>query len=138
MYINTHSYFSLRYGTFSIDSLVAEAIDKKIQTLALTDINNTSGMIDFVKTCRENDIRPMGGIEFRDGNEYLYTGIAKNNEGLRELNEFLSYYNLNKTKLPSYKNSLLDQFSIHHLLRFSLKHFFQSQIIVFCFLVCLF
>jgi len=70
MYINTHSYFSLRYGTFSIDSLVAEAIDKKIQTLALTDINNTSGMIDFVKTCRENDIRPMGGIEFRNGNEY--------------------------------------------------------------------
>ena len=100
MYINTHSYFSLRYGTFSIDSLVAEAIGKNIQTLALTDINNTSGMIDFVKTCRENNIRPMGGIEFRNDNDYLYTGIAKNNEGLRELNEFLSYHNLNKTKLP--------------------------------------
>jgi len=100
MYINTHSYFSLRYGTFSIDSLVAEAIGKNILTLALTDINNTSGMIDFVKVCRENDIRPMGGIEFRNGNDYLYTGIAKNNEGLRELNEFLSHHNLNKTTLP--------------------------------------
>ncbi|MEZ5198202.1 MAG: DNA polymerase III subunit alpha [Bacteroidales bacterium] len=98
--MNTHSYFSLRYGTFSIDSLIAEAIAKNIQTLALTDINNTSGMIDFVKTCRENDIRPMGGIEFRNGNDYLYTGLAKNNEGLRELNEFLTHHNLNKTELP--------------------------------------
>jgi len=96
MYLNTHSYFSLRYGTFSIDSLVEEALKQNIKTLALTDINNTSGMIDFVRVCRENDIRPMGGIEFRNGNEYLYTGLAKNNEGLRELNEFLTYHNLNK------------------------------------------
>ncbi len=96
MYLNTHSYFSLRYGTFSIDNLVEEAIKKDIKTLALTDINNTSGMIDFVRICRENDIHPMGGIEFRNENDYLYTGIAKNNEGLRELNEFLTYHNLNK------------------------------------------
>ncbi len=113
MYLNTHSYFSLRYGTFSIDSLVAEAIGKNIQTLALTDINNTSGMIDFVKACRENNIRPMGGIEFRNGNDYLYTGLAKNNEGLRELNEFLSYHNLNKTKLPLSAIELNDNYIIY-------------------------
>jgi DNA polymerase-3 subunit alpha len=113
MYINTHSYFSLRHGTFSIDNLVAEALKKNIQTLALTDINNTSGMIDFVKTCRENNIRPMGGIEFRNGNENLYTGVAKNNEGLRELNEFLSHHNLNKIKLPLTANGFDNAYIIY-------------------------
>jgi len=65
MYINCHSYYSLRYGTLSIEKLVEEAKAMSVQTLALTDINNSTGIMDFVRICRENAIRPIAGIEFR-------------------------------------------------------------------------
>jgi len=101
LYLNTHSYYSLRYGTLAIDKLVKLAQERNIRALALTDINNSTGMIDFVRICKENEIKPIGGIEFRNGNEFLYTGIAKNNEGMRELNEFVTWHNLNKSDYPA-------------------------------------
>ena len=59
------------------------------------------GTVDFVKECRLNSITPVAGIEFRDeNNTLLYTGIAINNKGFRELNEFLSWHNLNDSPLP--------------------------------------
>lgn len=100
MYLNTHSYYSLRYGTMPVDKLVKEAKRLGIDTLALTDINNSTGVLDFVKECRESGIKPLAGIEFRNKDDLLYTGIAMNNEGFRELNEFLSFHNINKKKLP--------------------------------------
>lgn len=39
MYLNCHSYHSLRYGTLSIEGLVQQAVDCKVSVLALTDIN---------------------------------------------------------------------------------------------------
>lgn len=96
MHLNTHSYYSLRYGTFSVDKLVKAAKDRKVEAMAMTDINNSSGMIDFVKACHEQNIKPIGGIEIRDGDELLFTGIAQDNEGFRELNEYLSAINLEK------------------------------------------
>ncbi|HTX89531.1 MAG TPA: DNA polymerase III subunit alpha [Bacteroidales bacterium] len=100
MYLNCHSYYSLRYGTIPVEKLVEEAVRCHVPALALTDINNTTGIMDFVKSCRENGIRPIAGIEFRRGDELLYTGLAKNNEGFRELNEFLSYHTIRNQPLP--------------------------------------
>lgn len=53
MYLNCHSYYSLRYGTFPVEELVNHAKQMGIETLALTDINNSSGIIDFVKACAQ-------------------------------------------------------------------------------------
>lgn len=100
MYLNNHSYYSLRYGTISIEQLVGQAKNLGIQSMALTDINNTMGMIDFVKACRTQGIQPIAGVEFRNGDKLLYTGIAKNNAGFRELNELLTQHNLDKTDFP--------------------------------------
>ncbi|MDT8400937.1 MAG: DNA polymerase III subunit alpha [Bacteroidales bacterium] len=99
MYI-CHSYYSLRYGVLSIEELVARARETGISTLALTDINNSTGVPYFVKDCAKAGIKPVAGIEYRHKNKHLYTGIARNNEGMRELNEFLSQHNINKTQLP--------------------------------------
>ena len=101
MYWNTHSYYSLRYGTLSLEKLVEEAGKLKLEALGLTDINNTTGTLDFVRICREKGIRPLAGIEFRDGGKLLYTGLAANNAGFRELNEFLSLHNVDGMPLPS-------------------------------------
>jgi DNA polymerase-3 subunit alpha len=100
MYWNCHSYFSLRYGTLSVERLVEQAKALGIEALGLTDINNSTGVLDFVRICKEAGIRPLAGIEFRDGDTLLYTCLAMNNEGFREINEFLSNKNLEGTPLP--------------------------------------
>jgi len=98
MYFNTHSYYSLRYGTLSIDQLLELAEKKGITALALTDINTTMGIPEFVKKAKQRNIKPIAGVEIRNDDELLFIGIARNREGLRELNEYLSWHNLNKKK----------------------------------------
>lgn len=100
MYLNCHSYYSLRYGTLPLDQLVQMAVDQGIECMTLTDINNSMGVVDFVKECGKKGIKPLAGIEFRDGNKLLYIGIARNNQGFKELNDFLSYHNIQDIPLP--------------------------------------
>lgn len=84
----------------AVETLVGEAARLGIEAMALTDINNSTGMVDFVKACHEHGIRPIAGIEFRSGDRHLYTGIARNPNGFRELNDFLSYHNESGLALP--------------------------------------
>lgn len=100
MFLNNHSYFSLRYGTLSIENLVEQASKLGLKELVLTDINNSTGMPDFVKACYEKNIKPIAGIEFRNKNKLLYIGIARNNDGFEELNRFLSNHLLHHKPLP--------------------------------------
>ena len=108
MYLNSHSYYSLRYGTYSLESLAQEASRMGIRSMALTDINNSSGMIDYVNVCKENNIKPIGGMEFRDGDELMFIGIAMNKEGFKEINDHMSAINLGQKKInkkaPSFSN----------------------------------
>jgi len=101
MLITSHSFFSLRYGTISLEKLVEESARLGIKSLALTDINNSSACLDFVSYCFDSGIHPIIGIDFRHKNHYLYTGLACNMEGFYELNEFLSEYNLAEKPMPS-------------------------------------
>jgi error-prone DNA polymerase len=100
MILNAHSYYSLRYGVVSIEDLVQSAIDLEYEAMAITDINNSSGVLEFVKVCLEKGIKPIIGMEFRDGDTLLFVAIARNNEGFRELNELLTEANLSNTPLP--------------------------------------
>jgi DNA-directed DNA polymerase III PolC len=113
MYLNCHSYYSLRYGTLSIENLVDEAVKaygmcddyqgtarRTVPSIALTDINNSTGIMEFIAVCKDKGIKPIAGIEFRHADQLLYTGLAKNNAGFRELNEFLSHHNLHNLPLP--------------------------------------
>ncbi|TYP72310.1 DNA polymerase III subunit alpha [Aquimarina intermedia] len=100
MYLNCHSYFSLRFGTFSEIALLELAIENKVDRLALTDINNTSGCLNFVRKAKEKGIQPVVGVDFRNNHQPLYVGIAKNNEGFKELNDFLSHHLHHKLDFP--------------------------------------
>jgi len=106
MYLNCHSYYSLRYGTIPVETLVEEAVRCGVKALALTDINNTAAIMDFVKIAGENGIQPIAGIEFRHNNHLLYTGLARNNNGFRELNEFLSRHTLAGKPLPDHPDQM--------------------------------
>ncbi len=82
MYLNAHSWFSLKYGTLSPEALVEVAAGLGIRTLVLTDINNTSCAHAFCTACRKHGIHPVLGIEFRrEDGRFLYVGIAQNLEG---------------------------------------------------------
>lgn len=51
MYLNCHTYHSLRYGTISPEDLVQQAKDMGVQAPALTDINTVTGIYDFIRAC---------------------------------------------------------------------------------------
>src|SRR5512137_76138 len=115
MYLNCHSYYSLRYGMMSVEQLVKNAIAAGADSIAMTDINNSTGIPEFAGECAGNNLRPVAGIEFRNGNELQYIGIARNNNGLRELNEFLSKNNFDKTPLPFPAPRFSDAYTIYAL-----------------------
>ncbi len=100
MYLSCHTYYSLRYGVLSPARLVEAARAKGIKTLVLTDINNTSGVFDFYTACKKESVRPVFGIDFRNEQMLLYVGIAKNEEGFREMNKFLSFHSLREAPIP--------------------------------------
>lgn len=119
MYLNCHTYYSLKYGTLSPKELVEAAKSQGIKTLVLSDINNTSCMFAFIQACKKAGIKPIAGIEFRSfpaaeqseerlhsgeknpkHSEFLYLGIARNREGFRELCALLTEASLSQTALP--------------------------------------
>ncbi len=92
MLLNCHTYYSYKFGTLSINQLIDEATQKGYHSLVLSDINNTSAAIDFIRRCEGKNLRPVVGIDFRNGAEQKYIGIAKNNQGFQELNEHLTFH----------------------------------------------
>ena len=100
MFLNCHSFHSLRYGTISLIDLVAEAIKHNIKTLALIDINTITGIYEFYKLCLENNIKPLVGVEIRKENELFYITLAKNAGGISEINTLLTKVNCENIALP--------------------------------------
>lgn len=96
MFINCHSHFSFKYGTLSVDSLIEEAKSKRLDALALTDINCTAGVFPFIRAAQKAGIHPVIGIDFRNGTKQSYIGLARNQEGFYELNTHLSDHLVHK------------------------------------------
>ncbi len=100
MYLNCHTWYSLRYGTLSPEELVGMAASRGVSTMALTDINNCTAMPAFVQQCRQHGIQPVAGMEFRQGQRLLYIVLARNNEGFRQINAFLTRHRMKQQPLP--------------------------------------
>jgi len=101
MYLNCHSYYSLHYGTLSINELLDLAIQNGIGTLALTDINTTMGIPELVKEAATKGIKPIAGCEFSNEDDLLFIGLARNREGLKELNDWQTKHNLQEKPYPA-------------------------------------
>ncbi len=100
MYLNCHSYHSLRYGTIPLNELVEQATSFGVSAMALTDINTVTGIYDFIKWCKEVNIKPIVGIDFRNKGKQLYIGLAKNRTGIAEMNRLVTKHNFENTLLP--------------------------------------
>ena len=115
MYINCHSYHSLRYGTISLEELVLQAKACGVTALALTDINTVTGIYDFTKECLKAGIKPLVGMEFRKGNKLLYIALAKKQSGVGEMCRLLTEHNCNGLELPVKAPDFNEVFTIYPL-----------------------
>ncbi|HXB11609.1 MAG TPA: DNA polymerase III subunit alpha, partial [Bacteroidia bacterium] len=59
-------------------------------SFVLSDINNTSACLETIRNAGELGLKPIVGIDFRNGVKQKYVGVARNNEGFKELNEHLT------------------------------------------------
>jgi DNA polymerase III alpha subunit len=113
--LQIHSYFSLRYGVHSPETILLHMKENGYTTFALTDINNSSAILQFVRIAQENDIQPVAGIDFRNGITCKFVGLARNNRGFHELNNLLNKYLHTKTAIPNEPTHLGNCFIIYPL-----------------------
>lgn len=64
-HLHTHSYYSFLDSSLSPGDLLRAALAAGAKTVALTDINSLSGIIEFVKMAEEAGIHPIIGAEIR-------------------------------------------------------------------------
>jgi DNA-directed DNA polymerase III PolC len=100
MYINCKTYFSFRYGTFSTEELVTAAGEHGLSSIALTNINNTCDVWDFVDHCKQAGIKPIAGAEIRNEDRFMYLLLAVNNSGFEKINAFISQHLHDKVTFP--------------------------------------
>lgn len=93
MLTNTHTYYSYKFGTWKPDALLKRAVEYGYDSVCITDINNTSAIIESLRLSkREVPIRIIPGIDFRNGADQKFVAIPKNNDGYRMVNAFLTQH----------------------------------------------
>ncbi len=97
--LNVHSQFSILDSTASVVSLAEKAKEYGMEALALTDMGNLYGAVDFYKACKQAKIKPILGCEIclapqsrlekkkvaGQPSGFPLVLLAKNEEGYRNL-----------------------------------------------------
>jgi DNA polymerase-3 subunit alpha len=97
--LNVHSQFSILDSTASVTALAEKAKSYQISAMALTDVGNLYGAVDFYKACKSTGVKPILGTEIwlaptsrfekkkTPGvpNGFPLVLLAKNNVGFRNL-----------------------------------------------------
>ncbi len=96
----THSYYSFKYGTLSPEEVLDTAVRSDYEVAVLSDINSTAGAINFVRLAQKKGVKPVLGIDFRNGATPRFLALAKNNKGFQEINTFLSHHLHNDEEIP--------------------------------------
>jgi len=106
--LNSHSYYSLRYGILTVENVIEFAVQNESEVVALTEINSTTTLHDFLRLSKKNNIRPLWGIDFRNDAKQLFVAYAQNTAGVNELGTFLSEHLHQKkdfeTRAPQWKH----------------------------------
>ncbi len=106
-HLHVHSEYSLLDGLIKIPDLVEKVKDLGMDSVALTDHGVAYGLYEFWKECRNNNIKPILGVEafvaYRtrfdkvpkvDDKRYHLVLLAKNKEGYKNLVKILSLANI--------------------------------------------
>ena len=99
--LNIKTEYDLMNSLIKIDELISYAKNNDINALGITDSNMFSAY-EFIKTCNQNNIKPIIGIEINiDGNDLLI--YAKNYDGYISLCKIVSEKNLNNITIDYVK-----------------------------------
>ncbi len=94
--IHSHSEHSIKDSAMSVSKYVKTASEMGYEALALTDLGSMTGIIEFIKECKENKVKAIPGIEatFNDKLSSLIL-LAKNYKGFIEINNAFKKANEN-------------------------------------------
>ncbi len=63
VHLHSHTHYSLLDGAAKINDMVRRAAELNMPGLAITDHGNLFGSIEFYKTCKEHNVKPIIGME---------------------------------------------------------------------------
>ncbi|PID38421.1 MAG: DNA polymerase III subunit alpha [Proteobacteria bacterium] len=125
-HLHLHSQYSLLDGAIRLNDLYPRLHEYGMSSVALTDHGNMFGALDFYKSARKADIKPIFGCEVyitdRDRNDrserrsFHFILLAKNEQGYRNLTYLVSmgyiegfYYTprIDKALLREHSNGLI-------------------------------
>lgn len=126
MLLNLHSYFSLRHGTLSLEALLDGMLVNGYDTAVLTDINNSTGSLDFIRKGQKDGLNILTGMEFRQDDTCCFIAIAQNERGFGEINAYRTQLNSEGSQVPLQAPEFKEVFVIYPLQRmgsFALKDY---------------
>lgn len=88
--LHVHSHYSLLKALPKIPELVAKAKEAGCQALALTDIDNLYGAIEFYAECKKAGIKPIIGLDANMGDGKRLLLYARNMQGYKNLIKLVS------------------------------------------------
>ena len=111
VHLRVHSHYSLLEALPKIDELVKKAKKDGMEALALTDMGNLYGAIEFYKECLDEGIKPIIGVDFATEHGRLIL-LAENNKGYHNLLKLVTASNLeNPNQKPVVRREHLER---HH------------------------
>jgi DNA polymerase III alpha subunit len=110
--LHVHSNYTLLKGTVPVEKLVEQAVKYKLPAIALTDTNSMQGIVQFVKTARQKNIKPIIGclIDKPENKNTYVILLARNNKGYSDICKIITSRKLN------------DDFSLNQLLNDKLEN----------------
>ncbi|MCH7529926.1 DNA polymerase III subunit alpha [Patescibacteria group bacterium] len=125
VHLHTHSHYSLLNALPKIKDLVAAAKKHEMTALALTDNGNMYGALEFYKTCKAENIKPILGIDAYialrtrfdkesgiDNQRFRVVLLAENNKGYKNLLKLVTQSHLEGFYYkPRIDRKLLEQYS---------------------------
>ncbi|MCX6819717.1 MAG: DNA polymerase III subunit alpha [Candidatus Adlerbacteria bacterium] len=85
VHLHAHSHYSLLGALPKLPELVAAAKAQGCEALALTDLGNMYGAIEFIKECKDAGIKPIVGVDLALATGGRLVLLAENNEGYKNL-----------------------------------------------------
>lgn len=117
MYTCVYSWFSYKYGIHAPEKLLEAAAALGIRQLALADINNTAGNLDFLRCAATYGIQAVAGVSFWDAHGLKYVLLAKNNQGYHFICALLTAHLRDGAPLPDLVAPSEDYWIIYPLAR---------------------
>lgn len=125
VHLHNHTHYSLLDGLTKVDELVERVKSLGMSAVAMTDHGTLSGAIEFYKACKEQDIKPIIGIETyvaartihdrdpaKDKMRYHLILLAMNNTGYENLMKLSTIANLEGVYYkPRVDHNLLEKYN---------------------------